>query len=104
MDKKRPNTKGMVSRRFRLSQVELKIINCRTDEVRTTTIDLIDNKDPFMSARKKTPLQPGEMIYRYNLVSDRYVIAVMTPEEFLFRSRILDYIPSSSTQRKDENK
>ena len=102
MDEKRPNTKGLISRRFRQSQVELKILNTNSDEVRTKKIDLIDKGDPIKAAREKANLQPGEMIYRSTLLADRYVIAVMTPEEFLFRSRILEYIPLSSTQRKDE--
>ena len=102
MQGKRPNTKGLISRRFRHSQVELKILNTNCDELRTKIIDLIDKGDPIKSAREKANLQPGEMIYRSTLLTDRYVIAVMTPEEFLHRSRILEYIPLSSTQRKEE--
>lgn len=102
MTEKRPNTKGLVSRRFRQSTVELKIINTNSDEVRTKKIDLIDKGDPIKAAREKANLQPGEMIYRSTLLADRYVIAVMSPEEFLYRSRILEYTPVSSTQRKDE--
>lgn len=101
MNEKRPNTKGLISRRFRQSQVELKILNTNSDEVRTKKIDLIDKGDPIKSAREKTNLQPGEMIYRSTLLADRYVIAVMTPEEFLYRGRILEYTPYTSTQRKD---
>lgn len=102
MIEKRPNTKGLVSRRFRQSTVELKIINANSDEVRTKKIDLVDKGDPIKAAREKASLQPGEMIYKASLLADRYVIAVMTPEEFLFRSRILEYIPITSSQRKDE--
>ena len=100
MDEKRPNTKGLVSRRFRQSCVEIKIINANTDEVRTKKVDLIDKGDPIKAAREKISLQPGEMIYKATIIKDRHVIVTMTPEEFLFRGRILEYTPSS-TQRKD---
>lgn len=102
MNEKRPNTKGLVSRRFRQSCVEIKIINANTDEVRTKKVDLIDKGDPIKTAREKISLQPGEMIYRATILTDRYVIVTMTPEEFLFRGRILEYIPLSSTQRKEQ--
>ena len=101
MNEKRPNTKGLVSRRFRQSCVEIKIINANTDEVRTKKVDLIDKGDPIKAAREKISLQPGEMIYRATLLTDRYVIVTMTPEEFLFRGRILEYT-LSSTQRKEQ--
>ena len=100
MDEKRPNTKGLVSRRFRQSKVELRIINANNDEVRVKTVELIDKGDPVKAAREKTSLRPGEMIYKTTILSDRHVIVTMTPEEFLFRGRILEYTPSS-TQRKD---
>ena len=100
MDEKRPNTKGLVSRRFRQSKVELRIINANNDEVRVKTVELIDKGDPVKAAREKTSLQPGEMIYKATIIKDRHVIVTMTPEEFLFRGRILEYTPSS-TQRKD---
>lgn len=100
MDEKRPNTKGLVSRRFRQSVVELRIINANNDEVRIKTVELIDKGDPVKAAREKTSLQPGEMIYKATIIKDRHVIVTMTPEEFLFRGRILEYTPSS-TQRKD---
>ena len=100
MDEKRPNTKGLVSRRFRQSVVELRIINANNDEVRIKTVELIDKGDPVKAAREKTSLQPGEMIYKATIIKDRHVIVTMTPEEFLFRGRILEYTPSSS-QRKD---
>ncbi len=100
MDEKRPNTKGLVSRRFRQSVVELRIINANNDEVRIKTVELIDKGDPVKAAREKTSLQPGEMIYKAAIIKDRHVIVTMTPEEFLFRGRILEYTPSS-TQRKD---
>lgn len=103
MDEKRPNTKGLVSRRFRQSVVELRIINANNDEVRIKTVELIDKGDPVKAAREKTSLQPGEMIYKATIIMDRYVIVTMTPEEFLFRGRILEYTPSS-TQRKDAEK
>lgn len=102
MDEKRPNTKGLVSRRFRLSQVEIKIINANTDETRTRIVELIDKSDPIKAAREKTRLAPGEMIYRTAVISDRPVLGVMTPEEFLFRCRILEYNTQTSNQRKDE--
>lgn len=101
MDEKRPNTKGLVSRRFRQSKVELRIINANNDEVRVKTVELIDKGDPVKAAREKTSLRPGEMIYKATILSDRHVIVTMTPEEFLFRGRILEYTPSS-TQRKDD--
>ena len=100
MDEKRPNTKGLVSRRFRQSVVELRIINANNDEVRIKTVELIDKGDPVKAAREKTSLQPGEMIYKATIIKDRHIIVTMTPEEFLFRGRILEYTPSSS-QRKD---
>lgn len=100
MDEKRPNTKGLVSRRFRQSVVELRIINANNDEVRIKTVELIDKGDPVKAAREKTSLRSGEMIYKATILSDRHVIVTMTPEEFLFRGRILEYTPSS-TQRKD---
>ena len=65
------------------------------------TLELIDKGDPVKAAREKTSLRPGEMIYKATILSDRHVIVTMTPEEFLFRGRILEYTPSS-TQRKDE--
>lgn len=101
MDEKRPNTKGLVSRRFRQSKVELRIINANNDEVRVKTVELIDKGDPIKAAREKTSLRPGEMIYKATILSDRHVIVTMTPEEFLFRGRILEYTPSS-TQRKEQ--
>ena len=89
MDEKRPNTKGLVSRRFRQSVVELRIINANNDEVRIKTVELIDKGDPVKAAREKTSLQPGEMIYKATIIKDRHIIVTMTPEEFLFRGRIL---------------
>lgn len=101
MDEKRPNTKGLISRRFRRSQVEIKIIDANSDEIRTRQIELINKGDPVKAARERVRLAPGEMIYRTTVLSDQYILVVMTPEEFLFRGRILEYTPSS-TQRKDE--
>lgn len=98
---KRPNTKGLISRRFRQSVVELKIINTNSDEQRTKRVELVDKGDPVRAACEKARLQPGEMIYRKTIIADRYVIVVMTPEEFLYRGRILEFIPYTSTQRKD---
>lgn len=101
MDEKRPNTKGLISRRFRRSQVEIKIIDANSDKILTRLIELINKGDPVKAARERVRLAPGEMIYRTTVLSDQYILVVMSPEEFLFRGRILEYTPSS-TQRKDE--
>lgn len=101
MNEKRPNTKGLISRHFRRSQVEIKIIDANSDEIRTRQIEIIDKGDPIKAARERVRLAPGEMIYRTTMLTDKYILVVMTPEEFLFRGRILEYTPSQ-TQRKDK--
>ena len=102
MTAQRPNTKGLISRRFRQSTVEIRIINAKTDELRTKTIELIDKSDPVKAARMKVRLSPGEMILRTTVTADRYIIVTQTPEEFLFHGRILEYKPISFTDRKDK--
>ena len=96
----RPNTKGMVSRRFRQSLVEVRIINANTEETRTKTYEFTDKADPVKLARDRTRLAPGEMILRITLKADRYVLGVMSPEEYLLHCRILEYKPISN-QGKD---
>lgn len=96
---KRPNTKGLISRRYRQSVVDVRIINAKTDELRTKRVELIDKGDPIKASREMVRLQPGEMILRTTIAADRFVIVTMTPEEFLFHGRILEYTPI--TNRKD---
>ena len=90
---KRPNTKGLISRRFRKTTVMLRIIDVNTEQLRTKEHELIDKGDPVKIARENTRLQPGEMILRATITEDKYVLVVMTPEEFLFRGKILEYTP-----------
>lgn len=90
---KRPNTKGLISRRFRQCTVELRIINVNTEELRTRSVELIDKKDPIKAAREQTRLEAGEMILKAAITSDRYIVVTQTPDEFLFNGRILEYIP-----------
>ena len=90
---KRPNTKGMISRRFRKTTVSVRIIDVNTEQLQTKEHDLIDKGDPVKIARENTRLQPGEMILRATVTEDKYVLVVMTPEEFLFRGKILEYTP-----------
>lgn len=96
---KRPNTKNMVSRRFRCSRVSVRIINAQTDQLRTADLSLIDKADPVKAARERVRLQPGEMILRVTVIEDRYVIVTQSPEEFIHYGRVLEYIP---IQRKDQ--
>jgi len=90
---KRPNTKGLISRRFRQCTVDLRIINVNTEELRTRSVELIDKKDPIKAAREQTRLEAGEMILKTTLTSDRYIVVTQTPDEFLYNGRILEYIP-----------
>lgn len=92
-ESKRPNTKGLVSRRFRQCTVELRIINVKTEELRTRSVELFDKKDPIKAAREQTRLEAGEMILRAAITSDRYIVVTQTPDEFLYNGRILEYIP-----------
>lgn len=104
-DLKRPNTKGMISRRYRMSTVRLAILNTKSDVIRYEIVeDLVDKVDPIRAAVDKIrpKLAESELIYRKDLISDRKVIVVMSPEEFLFSGRILEYIPNTSNERKDE--
>ena len=108
-DLKRPNTKGMISRCYRMSTVRLAILNTKSDVIRYELVeDLVDKVDPVRAAvdRIRPKLAESELIYRKDLISDRKVIVAMSPEEFLFAGRILEYIPNSSTSndRKDEDK
>lgn len=93
IDWKRPNTKGLISRRFRQCTVELRIININTEELRTRSVELIDKKDPIKAAREQTQLEAGEMILKAAITSDRYIVVTQTPDEFLYNGRILEYIP-----------
>lgn len=92
-ESKRPNTKGLISRRFKQCTVELRIINVNTEKLRTRSVELIDKKDPIKAAREQTRLEAGEMILRAAITSDQYIVVTQSPEEFLFHGRILEYIP-----------
>ena len=101
---KRPNTKGMVSRRFRCTKVAVRIINAKSEEARTVELSFVDKADPIQLARGKIRLAAGEMILRTEITEDKYVIAVQSPEEFLFNSRILEYIPIQEEDQNDDSR
>lgn len=89
---KRPDTKGMVSRSFRETRIALRIISAESEEIRTAEVTIIDTKgDPVKEARSRVRLKPGEMILRAEIKTDRRIVGVMSPEEFLHYCRILEY-------------
>lgn len=91
---KRPDTKGMVSRSFRETCIALRIISAESEEIRTAEVTIIDTKgDPVKAGRSRVRLQPGEMILRAEIKTDRRIVGVMSPEEFLHYCRILEYKP-----------
>lgn len=100
---KRPNTKGLVSRRYRQTRIAVRVINSQTDQFRTVDLEIIDKKDPVRAAREKVKLEPYEMILRASVISDRYVIVTQTPEEFLFYGKVKEYIPITKNERNAEN-
>lgn len=99
---KRPNTKGLISRRFRKTTVMVRIIDVNTEQLRSKEYELIDKGDAVKIARERTRLQPGEMILRATITEDKYVLVVMTPEEFLFRGRVLEYTPYTNQEKETQ--
>lgn len=90
---KRPSSKGMVSRTFRITEVAVRIVSALTEGLRTANVTVIDTKgDPLKAARSQAHLQPGEMILRAEIISDRRALIVMSPEEFIHYGRELEYI------------
>lgn len=89
----RPNTKGMISRTFRITTVSVRIISALTEEMRNKEITVIDTKgDPIKAARAQVRLTPGEMILRAEIIKDRRSVIVMSPEEFIHYGREVEYI------------
>lgn len=96
MEYKRPNTKGLVSRSFRRSTVSIRILNVDQEDFRTLVLeDIMDEPDPIKTAREMASkrMSDREMIVRADMIKDGMVVYVMTPEEFRFRGRVLEYIP-----------
>lgn len=83
----RPNTKGLVSRIFRVTIIAVRIIGIESEDIRTIELEILNKKDPCKFARAVTPLKAGEMILRCDVISDRHALHVMTPEEFYYNSR-----------------
>ena len=90
---KRPNTKGLVSRTFRITVVSVRIISARTESMRTAEITVIDTHgDPIKQARSTVRLNAGEMILRAEVKSDRKAVITQSPEEFIHYGREVEYI------------
>lgn len=87
----RPNTKGLVSRDFRVTCIAARIISIQTEDIRTEEMEILDKSDPVRYARSVIRLRPGEMIFRVDIISDRHVIKSMTKEEFYYSSREIPY-------------
>ena len=90
---KRPNTKGYISRRFRVSSAIVTIIHSKTEQKREVRLETILNEPiPEAYARYSVRLEPGEMVLRVDITRDEYVIVTMTPEEFFFRGATKPFI------------
>lgn len=93
---KRPNTKGMVSRTFRITRLSVRIISALTEELKTKEIEIIDTKgDPLKAARSRIVLNEGEMILRIEIISDELAVYEQSPEEFIFYGRKVEYKPNT---------
>ena len=92
-DPKRPNTKGYISRRFRVSSAIVTIIHSKTERKREVRLETILNElVPEAYARYSVRLEPGEMVLRVEIIRDEYVIVTMSPEEFYFRGASKPFI------------
>ena len=87
----RPNTKGLVSRIFRVTIIAVRIIGIQSEEIRTVEREVLNKRDPTKYVRATTILYPGEMILRCDIISDRRVLRVMTPEEYYYNSREINF-------------
>lgn len=101
-DPKRPNTKGYISRRFRVSSAIVTIIHSKTERKREVKLETILNEPvPEAYARYSVRLEPGEMVLRVEIIRDEYVIVTMSPEEFYFRGASKPFI--NLLQKSKEN-